>query len=146
MIPHVEIVIASLPKVLSIANQASRYTLLQGLDRLCERLPLRFADQQVHVLRHHYISVDAKGETAPYALQRGLENSPRRGRSEQGLTAVTGERYKVGLSGFVKSFQSPRHEASLAARTAPLKPKKGLNGPPAQVPRPYSGSDSNSTL
>jgi len=29
-----------------------------------------------------------------------------------------------------KSFQSPGHELSLRLRTAPLKPKDGLSGPP----------------
>src|SRR5687768_879363 len=38
------------------------------------------------------------------------------------------------LSGFVTSFQAPRHGASLAARTAPLKPKEGLNGRPVTGP------------
>jgi len=44
---------------------------------------------------------------------------------------VTAEGHEVGLSGRVKSFQSPGHKASLRFKTAPLKPKNGLNGPPA---------------
>jgi hypothetical protein len=37
----------------------------------------------------------------------------------------------VSLPGRLESFQSPRHKASLRRRTSPLKPKNGLNGPPA---------------
>ena len=36
----------------------------------------------------------------------------------------------MALPGLLVTFQSPRHEGSLAPATAPLKPKEGLNGPP----------------
>jgi hypothetical protein len=32
-------------------------------------IPLWFAEQQMHMLRHDYISVKVKPETAPHALQ-----------------------------------------------------------------------------
>ncbi|HXM23924.1 MAG TPA: MarC family protein [Terriglobales bacterium] len=44
---------------------------------------------------------------------------------------VAAERHEVRLPGRVESFQSPGHKASLRLRTAPLKPKDGLSGPPA---------------
>jgi len=62
---------------------------------------------------------------------------------------MTAERHEVSLSGLLETLETPRHSGSLletsvplkakkawrcfrAARTAPLKPKKGLNGPPAR--------------
>jgi hypothetical protein len=72
----------------------------------------------VDVLRHHHIPVDAQTEAASDALQRGLEGSIGDVRSEQWTTLVAAERNKVGLSRFVKTFQTPRHEASLPSRTA----------------------------
>jgi hypothetical protein len=44
---------------------------------------------------------------------------------------ITTEGHEVGLSRRVKWFQSPRHKLGLRLRNAPLKPKNGLNGPPA---------------
>jgi hypothetical protein len=43
---------------------------------------------------------------------------------------VARERNEVALFGFLKSFQTPRHEVSVRPATSPLKPKEGLNGPP----------------
>ena len=45
MIADIEIVVALLPKVFAITNQASRYALLQRLDSRGERLPLGFTDE-----------------------------------------------------------------------------------------------------
>ena len=44
---------------------------------------------------------------------------------------IATERHEVSLSGRVKSSQSPRHSRRLRSTKAPLKPKDGLNGPPA---------------
>jgi hypothetical protein len=71
------------------------------------------------------------GRVFPATLQRGLENLPGHGCRERGTTMVVAKGHEVGLSGRVKSFQSPRRKASLRFKTAPLKPKNGLNGPPA---------------
>ena len=46
---------------------------------------------------------------------------------------IATERDEMALSGFLKSFQTPRHKGRLRPETTPLKPKPGLNGPPAQV-------------
>ncbi len=50
-------------------NQAPRYALLQRLQRIGERIPLRFAEQEVDMLRHDHVPVNMKLEAAPYALQ-----------------------------------------------------------------------------
>lgn len=92
---------------------------------------LRLAEQQLNVFGHDHITVDAKFETEAHTLQSGLENLPGHGCRERGTTMVRGEGHEVSLPGRVKSFQSPRHGASLRLKTAPLKPKNGLNGPPA---------------
>jgi len=44
---------------------------------------------------------------------------------------IAAEGHEVSLPRRLESFQSPRHKASLRRRTSPLKPKYGLNGPPA---------------
>jgi hypothetical protein len=43
---------------------------------------------------------------------------------------IATERNEVAVFGFLKSFQTPRHEVSSRPATSPLKPKQGLNGPP----------------
>ena len=44
---------------------------------------------------------------------------------------IATERSEMALSGFLKSLQTPRHKGRLRPATNPLKPKPGLNGPPA---------------
>ena len=80
---------------------------------------------------HDYIAVDTKFETEAHTLQPSLENLPGDGCREQGTAMIAAEGHEVRLPGRVKSFQSPRHELSLRRGSAPLKPKCGLNGPPA---------------
>ena len=91
VVPYVEIVVPLLPEMLRIANQTPRYSLLQRLQRIGQRillwfaqqvyvptqaktglewatLLLWFAQQEVNMLRHDYIPVNLKPETMPYAL------------------------------------------------------------------------------
>ena len=49
---EIEVVVALLPEVISRADQSSRDTLFERLDRVCEPVALRFADEQVDVLGH----------------------------------------------------------------------------------------------
>jgi hypothetical protein len=91
---------------------------------------LWFSGQQVDVLRHHHIPLDAEIEAASDALQRSLERLPACVRHEQRTTMIATERNEVALFRFLKSFQTPRHEVSLRPATSPLKPKQGLSGPP----------------
>ncbi len=46
---------------------------------------------------------------------------------------IATERNEMALSGFLKSFQTPRHKGRLRPETTPLKPKSGLSGPPARA-------------
>jgi hypothetical protein len=92
-------------------------------------LTLWFSGQQVDVLRHHHIPIDAETEAASDALQRSLERLPACVRHEQWTAMIATERNQVG--GFLKSLQSPRREVGLSPATSPRKPKQGLNGPPA---------------
>jgi hypothetical protein len=46
---------------------------------------------------------------------------------------IATERNEMALSGFLNSFQTPRHKGSLRPETTPLKPKPGLSGPPART-------------
>ena len=69
VISNVEIVVPFLPEMLGIANQAPRYFLLQRLQRIGQRIPLWFAEQEMNMLRHDYVPVNVKPETAPHALQ-----------------------------------------------------------------------------
>jgi len=144
-IPNIEIVVALLPEMLSLADQSPRYSLFQRLYRVGESLLARLAEQQVNVFGHDHITVDAKFETEAHPLQRGLKNLPGDGCRERGTTMVTAEGHEVSLPGRVKSFQSPRHEASLRRRSAPLEPKNGLNRPPNPV-FPNSGKTLSSPL
>ena len=70
MTANIEVVVPLLPKMLRITYQASRYALLERLDRVCEGCSPWLIDQQVDVLGHHDISVDAKHETATDAVER----------------------------------------------------------------------------
>jgi len=69
VISNIEIVVPLLPEMLRIANQTPRYALLQRFQRIGQHIPLRFAEQQVHMLRHDYIPVNLEPETLPDALQ-----------------------------------------------------------------------------
>ena len=96
VISNVEIVVSLLPEMLRIANQTPRYSLLQRLHRIGQRIPLWFAEhgwpiqarfwlewgsstagriplwfaeQQMNMLRHNYVPVKLKPETAPHPLQ-----------------------------------------------------------------------------
>jgi hypothetical protein len=78
------------------------------------------------MLRHDHIAVNAKSETAPHALQRELEDSLGGVSREQRSPMVTGECYEVAVPGFLKSFQSPRHEARLRPTKVPTQAKSRL--------------------
>ena len=74
LIADIEIVVSRLPEMFGTPNQAPRHSLLQRFERVGERSAGRFADQEVNMLRHDYITVDANSEAAPHALQGGLES------------------------------------------------------------------------
>jgi hypothetical protein len=88
VISNVKIVVTLLPEMIRIANQTPRYSLLldpstslgisaEGSDarwapqlqRIGKRIPLRFAEQEVDMLRHDYISVNVEFVTTPHPFQ-----------------------------------------------------------------------------
>ena len=93
----------------------------------------RLAEQQVNVLRHDHVTVDVKLETAAHTLQPGLENLPGDGCGKRGTTMVAAERHEVSLAGRVKSFQPPRHKASLPPENWPTQAKRRLEWATAPV-------------
>jgi len=64
-----KIVVPLLPEMIRIANQTPRHSLLQRLKRIGQRMPLRFAEQEVNMLWHDHIPVNLKAETATHPLQ-----------------------------------------------------------------------------
>ncbi len=82
---------------------------------------LWFSDEQVDLLRHH-----AESEAASHTLQRGLERLLGCVCQEQWTTMVATERNEVGLSGFVKSLQTPRREVKLRPNNFPTQAKTRL--------------------
>jgi hypothetical protein len=74
---------------------------------------LWFCDEQVDVLRHYHIPIDAEIEASSDALERRFEGLPACVRREEWTPTVARERNEVALSGFLKSFQTRRHGVSL---------------------------------
>jgi len=146
IVADVEIVIAFLPEMLGevptqantglewgtlatrrgTRDQAARHSLLQRLESVGEQTAFRFADQQVNMLGHNDISVNAESETAPHTLQREFEDSLGGVSREQRSPMVTGECYEVAVPRFLKSFQCPRHEARLRSTKVPTQAKSRL--------------------
>ena len=68
VISNVEIVVPLLPEMLRIVKQAPRYSLLQRLQRIGQRIFFGFAEQQVNMVRHDHVPVNLKFETATHSL------------------------------------------------------------------------------
>ncbi len=100
-VADIEVVISLLPKVLGLANQPPRHALFERLDGVGKRSALGLTQKQVNVVRHDDVSVHAKIKTDAHALEADFEHA-------------------FGRS---KRRAPPVHD--------PLKPKNGLNGPPA---------------
>lgn len=146
VVPHIEVVITLLPEmVVKVPTQAKtrlewgtldtrkgtddqtpRHSLLQRFESVGKQTALRFTEQEVHMLWHDHIRVDAKSEAAPHALQREFEDSFGRGGGEQRPPVITGECNEVAVPGFLKPFQSRRHGDRLRARTVPTQAKTWL--------------------
>ena len=70
VVTNVEIVIALLPEVLMITDQAPRCTLLQGLERISETASFGLTHQKMNVLWHHDVAIDTKSVASAYAFER----------------------------------------------------------------------------
>jgi hypothetical protein len=73
----------------------------------------RFTQEQVNMLRHHNVSVNAQLETTPHVLQAVNKKVEHLRCFEMRLTPVATERYKMGLSGFLKAPKTAGHETNL---------------------------------
>ena len=69
--PHTEIIISRLPERFHAVRDAKfpRDDLLQHLQAQRKRAPLRFADEQMHVLRHDHVT----GNIKPIPLSHSFE-------------------------------------------------------------------------
>jgi len=65
------------------------------------------------VLRHYYVSVDAKPEVASHALKGVLKNSSARIGYEERTAVITTESYEVALPSVMITLEAPRHELSV---------------------------------
>ena len=72
-----------------------------------------FADQEVHVFGHDYVSVDMHGETAAHFFQGEDKQITGVRGVELGLTVITAEREEVRLRRVVKAPEILRHEGNL---------------------------------
>ena len=71
--PHVEVVVARLPKVFAVADQPPRHRLFQRLQCSRQRASLWFADQQMHVFRHDDVTTDVKSVPESSSFQGAFE-------------------------------------------------------------------------
>jgi len=84
IITNVEIVVPLLPEMLGVPHQASRYSLLQRLQRISQgvniptqarpglewaTVAMRFTEQHMDMLGHDDISVNLESGNAPHSLQ-----------------------------------------------------------------------------
>ncbi len=144
VISNVEIVVPLLPKMISVPNQTPRHSLLQRLQRISQcivlrlaergrpikavlwhewrssiagRIPSRFAEQKMNMLRHDYVAVNVKPVITPHPLQGRLEDSSDFVGSKQTTTVVTAERDEMTLAAVVEARQSPWHEHNLVRQS-----------------------------
>ncbi len=74
---------------------------------------LWFTQQNVDVLWHHDIPVNADSESGTHVLQRVEEQLVGRCMVEPWLSAITAEGYEVDLSGVLETSKSGRHKKRL---------------------------------
>ncbi len=113
--PDIEIVVARFPKrLVCTKSKPPRDTLFQGFQRLRQRAALRFVEQQMHVLWHDDVSVDAQLIGLPDSFERGDKGCPCLLACQLRLTSKTAEREEVNLPCLLEAFQSPGHRERLA--------------------------------
>ena len=83
--------------------------LLDGLQRAGQDTALRFADQQMHVLRHDHVAgnVEIVEDTTEFQRDFKLMHGARAG--QQWLAAIATEGYEVQIVSFLMALQSARH-------------------------------------
>jgi hypothetical protein len=86
----------------------------------------------MNVLRHDHVAIHVQPVSPADTLQGGCKEVLGLGGGEQRPPVIAAESNEVALPGLLIALQSPRHAGMLMPTTAPLKPKSGLSGPPAQ--------------
>ena len=99
-IPDVEIVITLLPKMIPVP------------------------EQEMDVLRHDDVAVDAKSVTPPHSIQRQLNFAPRIRRQQQRSPVITAEGDEMRLSGLMESFEQRRQGRSVPQSSSPTQAKQ----------------------
>ena len=94
-----------------LANQSPRHSLLERLERYRERCSFWLANEQMDVFWHYNVAIDAQLIAESDAFESCFKDKFCRIGGERQGTMVAAECHEVGLSGLVKSLQSPRHEA-----------------------------------
>ncbi len=112
--PDVEILISRLPERMACLPriQFSGDDLLQHLQRNRQRPAFRFADEKMHVFRHHDITDHTEPVPLAYSLQLSHKHIPSVGR-EKRSTMVATEGNEVKLSSLLIPLQSPRHKQTV---------------------------------
>ena len=118
VISHVAVVVSLLPEAPrflwgSAASQPLGERQLQVVNSLGQFGAGRLTQEQVNMLGHHHVSVNAQFETTTHVLQAVHKQIEDLDRCEIRLTAIATESYKVGLSGFLKAPETAGHEMNL---------------------------------
>jgi hypothetical protein len=112
--PDIEVIVASLPEwIRGPQGQPARYSLLQRLHGLSQVAMLRFVHQQVNVLGHNRVSVNAESVVLSNAFQRRDEYRASLRTQEMWTPVITTKGQEVNLPRFVKASQPPGHEEML---------------------------------
>ena len=128
-IVNIEVIVSLLPKVQFVADQSPGHALLQGLDGNGERFADWFAQQQMHMVGHDNVSIDAQEEGAADSFKSGFEHGPGCGIGKIGVAMPAGKCDEMRLPGIVEALEPGWH----ARQTTPVphSSKKRLSGPPA---------------
>jgi len=90
--PNRKIVVANLPEIRRTDRlQLAGGDLFQHLNRDRKSLAFRFADEQMYVLGHYYVSCDVAAVPTAHALEFSLECLARNHRIEEWHPAITTE-------------------------------------------------------
>lgn len=111
-VANIEIAIPLLPEMCNFAEKLSRNALLQALQNNCQRSALGFAEKQMHVLRHYYVSIDIEIVHSTYAFKSRFKGAGRLAGGKNFPSAIAAERYEMSLPRFVEAMEFSRHIAS----------------------------------
>ena len=142
--PHVEVVEACLPKgsrpgfvakeaglarvfALAPRKQGARRALLENLHDLGRISKVRFGDEQMDMLGHHYISDHDETVALAHLLKDRQETVAVRGSTEKRQTSIAGTGDKVQVMCALGAMQSAGHEHLMvsAASCPPLRKTQG---------------------